>query len=148
MENNAPKMAFTGEYRKSIKKPKKRYFESMHQQAFIQWARLAPLIYNGKRDGFIKDCLIANANGGARSKIEGARLKKEGVTPGVSDLFFAYPTKTYHGLWIEFKTEEKHSLLTENQQQWLANMQRLNYQIAVPRNLQQAIDMIEIYLLT
>lgn len=148
MDNSEIKMAFIDQSKKAIKKPKKRYLESMHQQAFIQWARLAPLIYNGKRDGFIKDCLIANANGGARSKIGGKILKAEGVTAGVSDLFFAYPTKTYHGLWIEFKTEEKHSLLTEKQQWWLANMKRLNYQIAVPRNVQQAIDMIEIYLLT
>lgn len=141
-------MAFIEQSRKSARKTKKNYLESMHQQAFIQWARLAPLIYHGKRDGFIKDCLTANANGGARSKIGGAILKAEGVTAGVSDLFFSYPTKTYHGLWIEFKTEKKNSLLTQKQQQWLANMQRLNYQIAVPRNAQQAIDMIAVYLLT
>lgn len=148
MENNELKMAFIEESKKLIKTSKNRYLESMHQQAFIQWARLAPLIYNGKRDGFIKDYLIAIPNGGARSKFGGKILKAEGVTAGVSDLFFAWPTKTYHGLWIEFKTEQDHSLLTENQRLWLVKMKRVNYQIAVPRNLQQAIDMIEVYLLT
>ena len=128
--------------------PKKRHLESMHQKAFIEWSRLAPLIYRERRDGFIKDYLIAIPNGGARSKVGGAILKAEGVTPGVSDLFFAYPTRTYHGLWIEFKTESDASLLTERQHEWLTRMKRLDYQTVVPRNVTQAIDMIEVYLLS
>lgn len=148
MENNDLKMAFIEESRKSAKKPKRRYLESMHQQAFIQWARLAPLIYNGKRDGFINDYLAAIPNGGKRSQMEAVRLKKEGVKAGVSDLFFAWPTKTYHGLWIEFKTDQKNSILTEDQQQWLAKMDKVKYQTIVPTNVNQAIDMIEVYLLT
>lgn len=148
MEEIELKTAFIGQSKKLIKTKKKLYLESMHQQAFIQWARLAPLIYRDKRDGFIKDYLIAIPNGGARSKVGGAILKAEGVTAGVSDLFFAYPTTRYHGLWIEFKTDRSHSLLTENQQQWLAKMKRVDYQFMVPTSVTQAIDMIEVYLLT
>lgn len=148
MEHIVLKKAVIGVFGKSAKKPKKRHLESMHQQAFIQWARLAPLIYRERRDGFIKDYLIAIPNGGARSKVGGAILKAEGVTPGVSDLFFAFPTRTYHGLWLEFKTESDASLLTERQKEWLTRMKRLDYQTVVPRNVNQAIDMIEVYLLS
>jgi len=142
------KMASLRESKKLIKTPKKRYLESLHQQAFIQWSELAPLIYRDKRDGFINDYLAAIPNGGKRSKREAARLKKEGVKAGVSDLFFAYPTTRYHGLWIEFKTDRAGSVLRENQQDWLAKMKRLEYQYAVPTSVTQAIDIIEVYLLT
>lgn len=142
------KNAFIEKSNKLVKTKKKQYLESMHQQAFIQWARLAPLIYRDKRDGFIKDYLVAIPNGGARSKIGAAILKREGVTPGVSDLFFAYPTRTYHGLWIEFKTDQSGSLLTPFQQEWLAKMKRQDYQVVVPTTVNMAIDMIEVYLLT
>lgn len=148
MENIELKKAVISEFGKEGKKPKKLHLESLHQQSFIQWARLSPLIYRDKREGFIKDYLIAIPNGGARSKVGAAILKAEGVTAGVSDLFFAFPTRTYHGLWIEFKTDRVGSLLTEKQQEWLAKMKRVDYQFVVPRNVNQAIDMIEVYLLS
>jgi VRR-NUC domain len=148
MQNIVLKKAVIGNIGKKATKPKKHHLESMHQQAFIQWARLSSLIYRDKREGFIKDYLIAIPNGGARSKLGGAILKAEGVTAGVSDLFFAFPTRTYHGLWIEFKTDRVGSLLTENQQAWLAKMKHVDYQFVVPRNVNEAIDMIEVYLLS
>ena len=37
---------------------------------------------------------------------EGRKLKRMGVTKGVSDLFLALPLNGFHGLWIELKTEK------------------------------------------
>jgi len=45
----------------------------------------------------------ANAAGGKRNKREAARLRLEGVKPGWPDILIAWPTKAYHGLFIELK---------------------------------------------
>lgn len=50
--------------------------------------------------------LFAIPNGGLRPKQTGAFLQKEGVVPGVADMFLAYPTNHYHGLFIEMKRRE------------------------------------------
>lgn len=42
-------------------------------------------------------------NGGHRSKVSAARLKRAGVKRGVPDLFLPCPRKGYHGLFIEMK---------------------------------------------
>lgn len=42
-------------------------------------------------------------NGGKRTKIEAGRFKAMGVLPGIPDLFFSYPNKGYHGMYIEMK---------------------------------------------
>lgn len=42
-------------------------------------------------------------NGEKRTKAAGNRLKKMGVLKGVPDLFLAYPTRFYSGLFVEMK---------------------------------------------
>lgn len=84
-----------------IKKPRKKsnHDESKLQIACVGWARMQykPL----------KRLLFAIPNGGARSKIEGAIMKGEGVTPGVADLFLSIPAIVddciWAGLYIEMK---------------------------------------------
>lgn len=72
--------------------------EHDEQSALIAWARLSETAHPELR------LLIAIPNGGARMAVTGARLKAEGVRPGVPDLFFAHPSRNgYHGLWIEMK---------------------------------------------
>jgi hypothetical protein len=57
--------------------------------------------------------IIAIPNGGARSRSEGARLKAEGVTAGVHDLFI--PAWL---LWAEMKRSDGGSGLSEKQKEW------------------------------
>ncbi len=61
---------------------------------------------------FAKKCLYQNdepqvfhhvANGGNRSRREGARFKLMGVLPGVPDIFLPLRSETYSGLYIELK---------------------------------------------
>lgn len=46
---------------------------------------------------------FAIPNGGHRDKITAGKLKAEGVTPGVFDLFVPVPKGIHYGLWIEMK---------------------------------------------
>lgn len=49
--------------------------------------------------------LIAIPNGGKRDIREAARLKKQGVTPGASDILCLVPNDKYNYLCLETKTE-------------------------------------------
>lgn len=49
--------------------------------------------------------LFAIPNGGWRNKIVAAKLKSEGVKPGVHDYMLPVPAKGYHGLFLELKNE-------------------------------------------
>lgn len=42
-------------------------------------------------------------NGGKRTKREAARFKAIGVVPAIPDLFFSYPSRGCHGMYIEMK---------------------------------------------
>lgn len=81
-----------------MKSARDRVSEHSIQAAFIQRCR-----WNEAKYPPLK-LLWANANGGARNAVTGAMLKAEGVRAGVPDLFLAWPSGGYHGLFIEMKT--------------------------------------------
>lgn len=56
-------------------------------------------------------------NEGKRTVSYAVRMKKEGLKSGVPDTQLPYPTKHYHGLWIEFKKPGEKP--TRKQQEWL-----------------------------
>ncbi len=93
--------------------------EDAEQRALIQWADMTPMprwttssiTENAMKIG---EYLFAIPNGGARGRIEAARLQGLGVRSGVSDLFFSFPSpasavsvkgtgRNKHGLYIEMK---------------------------------------------
>ena len=86
--------------------------------------------------------LIHIPNGGSRKNtFEGWRLKKQGVKPGVSDLFLPVAKGGYFGLWIEFKAEPPFDAnVSESQLQWIASMQNQGYQADVCRGVKEALD--------
>ena len=71
--------------------------EHIEQRDFVSWWRKTQA-----------DDIFAIPNGGKRGKITAAKLKLEGVTPGVWDLFV--PARF---LWIEFKRSDRGTLSTE-----------------------------------
>lgn len=75
------------------KRPKRN--ESKLQIACVRWFRYAHPKFS--------NLLFAIPNGGFRTKSEAARLKSEGVVPGVPDLFLSVPNSRYHGFYIEMK---------------------------------------------
>lgn len=88
--------------------------EDQHQIAVIEWSELYTINFpSSPAHGHkVREYLFAIANGGKRPlkkykgkliPVEGKRLKRLGVTPGIMDLMLAIPTEYYHGLFIEMK---------------------------------------------
>lgn len=84
-------------------------------------------------------------NGGRRDAGEAANLKKQGVKPGVPDLFLPVARGGYHGLFIEMKRRDG-GRLTDYQKRWLHLLERQGYAAVVCHGAQQAAAVITKYL--
>ena len=117
--------------------------ESQHQTLLFRWAKTHPIC---------KDYLIAIPNGmWTHNVIQAVAMKAQGLRPGVSDMFLAYPMlwqdppKHYPGLWIELKKDKK-GKISILQQEWLTNMSALGYACHVAYGWQHAKKIILEYL--
>lgn len=104
------------------------HLEHEHQKALIAWAyrtRL-PAASDVKPGSTIGDYLLAIPNGGKRSSPrEGARLKAEGVKPGVSDLLLPLRRQGMGSFWLEMKAPGNRP--TDKQAEWLQLMRLAGY---------------------
>ncbi len=120
--------------------PRKRFSllatEDQEQAALIQWARTQPILTKG---------LYAIPNGGKRNVAEAKKLVDMGVLAGVSDLHLPYPSKGYHGLWIELKRGDG-GRLTKPQAYWLHQMSEWGHMAVVCRGWMAAKRTLEDYL--
>jgi hypothetical protein len=123
------------------------HLEHQHQVALIEWAYRNHLpaaadITPGARIG---DYLLAIPNGGKRSgPREGARLKAEGVKPGVSDLLLPLRRNGRGGLWLEMKAPGKKP--TPAQREWLDRMREAGYESAWADNWVAAATIVAAYI--
>ena len=106
--------------------------EHDEQAAFVEW-----LEWN-----HIKHYAIPN--GGSRHKAEAARLKAEGVVPGVPDICIPIPRGEKHGLYIEMKYGKNKT--TEAQNKWIAYLSEAGYTCAVCYSATAAIKVTRGYL--
>lgn len=90
--------------------------------------------------------IFAVPNGGARSKIEAAIMRGEGVTAGVSDLILLVARGGFNGLCIEMKTESRGSRQSDDQKAWQALVEAQGYKYIVCRSLDQFMSEINNYL--
>jgi len=113
-------------------------YESDEQAALFEWAR--------SMESQHPDLIFLHhiPNGGKREKAEAARLKQQGVKPGVSDVFLPVPKGKYHGFYIEMKVES--NKLTDDSLIGLKDMKRLGYATAVCYSWIEAKKIIENYL--
>jgi hypothetical protein len=109
--------------------------EHLEQVKVMQWC-----IRNG-----IHDVILAIPNGGKRDVRTAIKLKAEGVKKGVSDMFLALPKNGYHGLWLELK--DKGGKPTKEQKEWIYKMRELGYAADVAVGHQQAIEVLELYIM-
>ena len=96
--------------------------EHEEQRELVRWFRQT---YDGVR-------IFAIPNGGARSRSTALRLKVEGVSPGVPDLFVPE-----WRLWIEVKRARGGSLSPE-QRSWLEYLNAVGYRVIVPKGAEDA----------
>lgn len=114
-----------------------RHFEDAEQEAVFQWAAFFPILR----------WMHAIPNGGKRDKIEAARLRRQGVKAGVSDIFLPLARQGYHGLYIEMKrrAEQGPSRETEKQKAFGRFVTEEGYLRVVCYGADQAIQVIKDY---
>jgi hypothetical protein len=84
------------------------------------------------------------ANERRTSPQAGALLKRMGVKAGVSDIFIARPSRGYHGMFMEIKSEK--GKVSPSQKAFLHNMKMEGYEVAVAYGADEAIAWIQAYL--
>ena len=89
-------------------------------------------------------CWIHVPNGGNRDAKTGAKMKKQGVKPGVPDvlIFDAYPLG--FGIAIELKRKNGNpSDVNESQKEWLEKLSKRGWLTKVAFGADEAIDWLE-----
>ena len=89
--------------------------------------------------------LFAVPNGGRRDRVSGAKLKAEGVLPGVSDLILLVARRGCYGLLIEMKTSKGKQ--SPAQKEWAREMESRGYRYIVCRSFDEFREAIDDYLL-
>jgi hypothetical protein len=111
-----------------------RHEESTLQIGCVRWFRYQ----------YPKLTLFAIPNGGNRNLVTASIMKREGVLAGVADLFLAYPSKGFHGLWIEMKTTKGRQSPEQKQFQFL--MECNGYEYVVCHSFDEFRSEIEKYI--
>ena len=113
--------------------------ESSEQIALFQWSKLMQSQHPELA------LLHAIGNGNARtSVIQGARMKREGVLAGVSDIMLPVSRGGYHGLYVELKV--KGGKTSDNQKWWIKETGKQGYYSTVCFGWVEAKGVIERYL--
>lgn len=110
--------------------------ERQEQECVIDWiCKVQPSLRNHT---------IKIHNEGKCSEFVGAKLNAQGRLTGASDLFFAWPTSSYYGLFIEMKSMTGKP--TQAQLVFIDRMNRVGYYACVANGADAAINIIKDYL--
>ena len=118
--------------------------EAQEQAVVVRWAAL-------KVQQWPELALLHHIpNGGSRHAAEAANLKRQGVKPGMPDLFLPVPRSGYHGLYIEMKRSNQRNLkrggLSADQQRMIKALARQGYLIAICFTATETVEMISHYM--
>lgn len=94
----------------------------------------------------LKDLAFSIPNEGKRSLIMGKLYKRMGLRSGTPDIFIPYPTKTYHGLFIELKYGRNKA--TPAQEAFIKRLREQGYAAEIIWGADDAISFIINYLNT
>lgn len=98
--------------------------EAEEQAALFEWA-------DWMRSTYPELALMFHVpNGGSRNRIEAARMKGQGVKPGVPDIVLPAPRGRYHGLFIELK-RLRDGRISNDQKIWLTALGGQGYKCLV-----------------
>lgn len=112
--------------------------EAIDQERVIKWAR-----DNENNYPFLW-MLHSSLNGLKRTKNAQGKAKAQGMLSGVPDLFLPVPQSSYHGLYIEMKSEK--GRVSVSQSRFLSVTNELGYQSIVCYSSEDAIEKIKEYL--
>lgn len=101
--------------------------EHVEQREFVSWFRQT---HRGVR-------IFAIPNGEARSRTVGARLKLEGVSPGVPDLFIPA-----WGVWVEMK-RAKGGTVSAVQKDWHRYLKDIGQRVIVGHGFEDARQQVQ-----
>lgn len=116
------------------------------QSAVIQWARMSAGMY---------PCLawLHSIPNGATfddnrtvAIIRAKKMKAEGLTPGVSDLFLPWAARGYHGFYIECKAPGKIGSVRTGQADFMKYAEQAGYLCQVHDSVDDIIEAITWYL--
>lgn len=113
--------------------------EHQEQVSLFQWADAMQGTYPVLR------WMYAVPNGGKRNKVVAAKLKREGVRSGVSDVVLPCAKQGFHGLYIEMK-RTKDGKTSKEQKEWLEYLLEAGYLAVVCKGWEEAKETIERYL--
>ncbi len=117
----------------------RRETEHYHQCAVIEWARLHETKWPALR------LLHAIPNGGARHPAVAAKMKREGVRPGMPDLHLPIAAHGYNGLYIEMKAPSRRSATTTAQREIMALLVDAGHRVEVCDSQDEAIALLRWY---
>ncbi len=120
------------------RKKNKKCGEAAEQEVLIQWCEWRQVKYPELK------LIYHIPNGGSRNKIEAVNLKKQGVKAGVPDLCLPVARKGFHGLYIEMKYGKNR--ITKYQKEWLEDLKKQGYFVAVCYGAYEAEQVITEYL--
>jgi hypothetical protein len=115
--------------------------EHAHQSALFQWIAIAP---EGAKRRPELNLLFAIPNGGDRRPSVGAKMRAEGVKPGVPDLFLPVCRDGRAGLFIEMKAGN--NAPSEKQKIWHLALMLQGYRVVVAYSWEEARDLLLEYL--
>ncbi len=131
--------------------------EHQHQVTVVEWCDLM-----ARHKYPMLKWIYAVPNGGDRHKAVAAKLKAEGVKPGVPDLCLPFPKPLvvdsypealgvdvrpgWHGLYIEMKSKDTKGRVSPEQKEWLEYLEFVGYKVGVAWNADQAIQILEDYI--
>lgn len=113
--------------------------EAQEQTTLFQWASLMSGRFPELR------LLYHCPNGGSRNAIEAARLKAQGVKPGIPDIFLPCARWPFHGLYIEMK-RRKGGRVSIEQKKMIIALRDQGYCVEVCEGWEKARDVITEYM--
>lgn len=113
--------------------------EHRHQTMLFRWAEAAVCVLPRLA------LMYAVPNGGKRDLVTAAKLKQEGVKPGVPDVCLPVPRGGYAGLYVEMKAER--GRLSADQREWIAGLEYAGNRAVVCFGWREARQVVANYLM-
>lgn len=122
------------------KNPSRRKKDNEEEREQIKFFELIPVYFPKLPDKL----LFAVPNGGSRNIVEGANLKKQGVTRGVADVILLIPRKGYASLCLEFKAKKGRQ--SDEQKEFQRQAENCKNKYIIVRSAMDAIEKVRKYL--